>query len=79
MTEHNPNPTEGMIEERDENAIMAERRHKLSALREQGVAFPNDFVPTHRAQPLQAQFTHTTREELEAQNVQVSIAGRMML
>ena len=68
-----------MIEERDENAIMAERRSKLTALREQGVAFPNDFVPAHRAQPLQEQFANTTREELEAQNVQVSIAGRMML
>lgn len=79
MTEHQPHTPEGLIEERDENAIMVERRSKLAALREQGVAFPNDFVPEHRAMPLQEQFANTTREELELQNVQVSIAGRMML
>ena len=27
----------------DENHLIAERRAKLSALREKGVAFPNDF------------------------------------
>ena len=79
MTEHPSHTPEGMIEERDENAIMAERRSKLTALREQGVVFPNDFVPTHRAQSLQEQYADTTREELEAQNISVSIAGRMML
>ena len=62
MTEHQSHTPEGMIEERDENAIMAERRSKLTALREQGVAFPNDFVQAHRAQPLQEQFDNTTRE-----------------
>ena len=35
MTEHQSHTPEGMIEERDENAIMAERRSKLTALREQ--------------------------------------------
>ena len=79
MTEHQSNTPVGMIEERDENAIMAERRSKLAALREQGVAFPNDFVPAQRAQNLQEQYADTTREELEAQNISVSIAGRMML
>ena len=32
----------------DENSIMAERRAKLAALREQGVAYPNDFRPKTR-------------------------------
>ncbi len=32
----------------DENKIIAERREKLAALRQQGVAFPNDFRPTHQ-------------------------------
>ncbi len=35
--------------ELEENQIIAERREKLRALREQGVAFPNDFRPTHHA------------------------------
>ena len=27
----------------DENKLIAERRQKLTALREEGIAFPNDF------------------------------------
>ncbi|MBC3880026.1 lysine--tRNA ligase [Undibacterium sp. LX40W] len=63
----------------DENSIIAERRAKLDAIRAQGVAFPNDFRPAHKAADLQAQYGQSTREDLEAQNVQVSVAGRMML
>ncbi|MGK9797821.1 lysine--tRNA ligase, partial [Salmonella enterica subsp. enterica] len=40
----------------DENKIIAERREKLQALRQQGVAFPNDFRPTHQAASLHAQY-----------------------
>ena len=43
---------EGLQEEKDENSIIAERRAKLSALREQGIAFPNDFKPQHKAAAL---------------------------
>ena len=33
----------------DENQIIAERRAKLGEIRAAGgVAFPNDFVPTHK-------------------------------
>jgi hypothetical protein len=39
---------EAFPEERDENAIIAERRAKLAAIREKGVAFPNDFSPRTR-------------------------------
>ena len=63
----------------DENSIIAERRAKLDAIRAQGVAFPNDFRPAHKAADLQAQYGESTREDLEAQNVEVSVAGRMML
>ena len=79
MTEQNLNPAESTIEERDENAIMAERRQKLNALRQEGIAFPNDFVPANRAQTLHDEYDALSREELEALNVQVSVAGRMML
>ena len=79
MTEQNLNPAESMIEERDENAIMAERRQKLNALRQEGIAFPNDFVPANRAQALHDEYDALSREDLEALNVQVSVAGRMML
>jgi lysyl-tRNA synthetase, class II len=63
----------------DENSIIAERRAKLAALREQGVAFPNDFRPAHKAADLHAQYGEFDNETLEAQAVKVSVAGRMML
>ena len=63
----------------DENKIIAERRAKLAAIREQGVAFPNDFKPQHKAADLHAQYGEKSREELEAAPVTVVLAGRMML
>ena len=75
MTDKN----EPIQHEQDENAIIAERRAKLAALREQGVAFPNDFRPQHNAADLHAQHNDSEREALEAQNVEVVVAGRMML
>src|ERR1700761_9281235 len=63
----------------DDNKIMAERREKLRELREQGVAYPNDFRPTHHAEDLQVQYEHADKEALEANPLEVAIAGRMML
>lgn len=63
----------------DENSIIAERRAKLDAIRAKGIAFPNDFRPQHKAADLQAQYGEVTREDLEALNVEVCVAGRMML
>jgi lysyl-tRNA synthetase class 2 len=63
----------------DENAIIAERRAKLAAIREQGVAFPNDFRPQHKAADLHTWYGELSNEELEAKAVKVSVAGRMML
>ena len=68
----------------DDNQLIAERREKLKALREvqkQGgaVAFPNDFKPVHKAAALFEQFGERSKEALEAEPVQASVAGRMML
>lgn len=63
----------------DENSIIAERRAKLDAIRAKGVAFPNDFRPQHKAAELAEKYGAMSREELEALNVEVSVAGRMML
>ncbi|MDD2720825.1 MAG: lysine--tRNA ligase [Gallionella sp.] len=63
----------------DENQIIAERRHKLAAIRKTGVAFPNDFARTHMAADVQAQYGEMSAEELEAAQVKVAVAGRMML
>jgi len=63
----------------DENSIIAERRAKLAAIREQGVAFPNDFRPANNAADLHAKYDGLENEALEAEPVQVTVAGRMML
>jgi len=64
----------------DENKLIAERREKLAAIRAQGgVAFPNDFKPAHRAAALHAEHDGTEATALEAADVKVSVAGRMML
>lgn len=65
--------------EQDDNQLIAERREKLAAIRKVGVAFPNDFKPQHRAAELSRQYDPLDNEQLEPQNLQVSVAGRMML
>ena len=63
----------------DDNQIIAERRAKLNAIRRAGVAFPNDFVRKHMAGDLHDQFGAKSHDELEALQVHVAVAGRMML
>src|SRR5699024_10815314 len=63
----------------EENRLIAERREKLAQLRAAGNAFPNQFRPTTTAQALQEQYGEMGKEELEALNIQVSVAGRLML
>ena len=63
----------------DDNQLMAERREKLAALRQQGIAFPNDVKPEHRAADLFAQYDGLSKEELDPMSIEVSVAGRMML
>jgi lysyl-tRNA synthetase class 2 len=73
------NQEQAPLQGADENKIMAERRAKLAAIREKGVAFPNDFVPQHKAADLVQVYGEKTREELEAESIPVVLAGRMML
>ncbi len=63
----------------DENQIIAERREKLRALREQGVAYPNDFRPAHHAAALQTAYAEVDKAALENLSAEVALAGRMML
>ena len=68
----------------DENQLILERREKLKAIRQQqvqgnGVAFPNDFQPTHKAQALFAEYDERSTEALAQKPVTVKVAGRMML
>jgi len=63
----------------DENQLIAERRTKLAGLRSQGIAFPNDFVPDHRAMMLHDSFGEQDQATLAASAHPASVAGRMML
>jgi lysyl-tRNA synthetase class 2 len=62
----------------DENKLIAERRAKLAALREQGNAFPNDFRRNAIAEELHRTFEAHDKETLEGEAVEVSVSGRMM-
>ena len=68
----------------DENHVIAERRDKLKAMRDQAkltnsAVFPNDFKPEHKAAALHAQYDNFDKETLDPQAIPVSIAGRMVL
>ncbi|PHM21377.1 MAG: lysine--tRNA ligase [Curvibacter sp. PD_MW3] len=79
MSEHNT-----AAPAQDENQLIAERREKLKAIRQQeaegkGPAFPNDFKPGDRAADLFAAHAGQTAEGLQTQGSTAKIAGRMML
>jgi len=74
MTEKNRTDTP----EHDENRLIAERRTKLSKLREAGEAYPNDFRKDTTAADLHQRFGESDAETLESVNEVFSVAGRMM-
>ncbi|MDE1886007.1 MAG: lysine--tRNA ligase [Xanthomonadaceae bacterium] len=63
----------------DENKLIAERREKLRTLREQGIAFPNDFHPDAFAADLQHEFDGKDAAAIEIAARRVKVAGRMLL
>jgi len=67
-----------MSEQLDENKLIALRREKLAAMREQGNAFPNDFRRDCMSGELHAEYGEKSKEELEELNVRARVAGRLM-
>ncbi|VXC76312.1 lysine tRNA synthetase, constitutive [Pseudomonas sp. 8Z] len=65
--------------QQEENKLIAQRKEKLAAVREQGIAFPNDFRRDSLCADLQKQYEGKSKEELEAAAIPVKIAGRIML
>ena len=63
----------------DDNQIIAERRAKLKALREKGIAFPNKFLRSDFAANLLEKHEDRDRDSLDLNPVVVNVAGRMML
>ena len=66
-------------QQQDDNRLIAERREKLNALREEGNAFPNKFRRDSYAQDLQEKYGEMSKEELAEAGIKVSVAGRVML
>ncbi|RLA11734.1 MAG: lysine--tRNA ligase [Gammaproteobacteria bacterium] len=78
MNEITGGDDEGGQSPEDENRYIAQRRDKLSQLREQGQAFPNHFKRGDFARSLQDEYGDVSREQLEQKSIKVSLAGRMM-
>jgi lysyl-tRNA synthetase class 2 len=72
------NPEAPAQPELDENKLIAQRRGKLAALRENGIAFPNDFRRNVVAGEVHAEYGDMDPAELEARNVRAKVAGRLM-
>ena len=62
----------------EENHLIAERRAKLAALRQQGVAYPNDFRRDALAAQLLSSYADRDPAWFEANPVRVRVGGRMM-
>jgi len=61
-----------------DSTLITQRRDKLVALRDKGMAFPNDFVPSHQAGPLHAEHDGSDKADFDAREIEVAVAGRMM-
>ncbi len=73
------NTQEVVMTTEDENHIIAERRAKLAKWREEGRAYPNDFVRKDLFGDIRTKYENATAEELEALQPEVAVSGRMML
>jgi lysyl-tRNA synthetase class 2 len=62
----------------DEHKLIAQRREKLTRIRQQGVAFPNDFRRNALAGALLAEYDSKSGAELETLGLRVTLAGRVM-
>ena len=62
----------------DENKLIIERKNKLSESREHQSAYPNNFDKTNSASEISNEFDSKTKEEIELNNKEVSIAGRLL-
>ena len=68
----------------EENQLITERREKLRSMRAKQAAggdivFPNSFKPTDQAALLHEKYGQMTAEEFEKQDINIGVAGRMML
>lgn len=77
MSTEQPQQISNSLEELN-NELKA-RREKLVHIREQGVAFPNDFRRDAISSELHEKYGDKSNEELAEAKIQVAVAGRMMM
>jgi lysyl-tRNA synthetase class 2 len=65
--------------QQDENQLITQRREKLAQIRENGIAFPNDFKRENYAAPLHMEYDEQEKTWFDENVVRVSVAGRVML
>jgi len=65
-------------QQQDENKLIAQRREKLAAIRDNGIAFPNFFRRNALAAELQDRLGDKSKEDLEELNQRACVAGRIM-
>ena len=68
-----------MTENLSENELLQQRRSKLDELRKKDKAYPNSFRRDSLSQDLKNQYAQMSKEELEENSIEVSVAGRIML
>lgn len=68
-----------MTDKSDESELIGRRRAKLAAIREKGIAFPNDFRPGAKAAQLHRKYAELSKEQLADEALEVSVAGRIVL
>lgn len=78
MSDKDTHDSPAEITPEDENRLIAERRAKLTALRESGIAFPNDFRIDTTAGELNDRFGDMDKEALEEVDENFSLGGRMV-
>ncbi len=67
-----------MSEPNDPHDQISQRRAKLAELRQRGNAYPNDFRRDALAARLHARYGNADKETLEAEQIRVKVAGRLM-
>ncbi|MES1930045.1 lysyl-tRNA ligase [Salinisphaera dokdonensis CL-ES53] len=70
--------TDSSSNDTDTHRLVAQRKEKLQAWRDQGHAFPNDFRPDALAGDLQRAHADDDADTLDAAGKEVAIAGRLL-
>ncbi len=79
LVEHQNDGVNTIEQEEELSELLQIRRDKLDELRALGVdPFGQKFVRTHQAKEILDAYQETTKEELEGQSIEVSLAGRIM-